>query len=187
MDFDSTLSEIEVNSSIITYDSSQSISLLNLRNKLDSSLQCFKAIHDIIVDVPYSDENPQSIATHLIATLYDRALVAQSSGQLVMYDTLLFVFEKTLVPFGNIMDDWIFYGSLTSDKAREFYVSRRDGVSMKDCNFWMEGFAIEPVTQDYTCFPCPLFDHSLMSRIFFTGKAVNLLSQIQKKNKVNFS
>ncbi|KAK4521658.1 GH18 domain-containing protein [Mucor velutinosus] len=184
MDFDSTLSVMELNSSIITSNASQSISLLQLRDTLDSSLQSFKAIYDIAVDAPYSQGNARSISTYLIASLYDRALVAQSSGQQAMCDTLLYVLQKTLVPYGDIMDDWVFYGSLQCDKAHEFFVSRRDDVSMQDSNFWVEGSSIESVaTREYTCFPCPLFDPSFMNRIFFTGKAVNLLRQIEKHNQ----
>ncbi|CEP12196.1 hypothetical protein [Parasitella parasitica] len=184
MDFDSKLSEFEAKSSIITSDSSHIISLLNLRNTLDSPLQCFKAIHDVVVDAPYPQEDSRSISIYLIATLYDRALIAQSSGQQTMYDTLLYVLQKTVVPYGHIMDDWIFHGSLNGDKAKEFYVSRRDEVSMNDSNFWIDGFTIEPVDQNFTCYSCPLFDKSVMSRIFFTGKAVNLLSQIKKKKQI---
>ncbi|GAN05393.1 hypothetical protein MAM1_0090d04863 [Mucor ambiguus] len=184
MDFDSTLSVMELNASIITSNAAQSISLLQLRNTLDSSLQSFKAVYDIAVDAPYSQGNARSISTYLIATLYDRALVAQSSGQQAMYDTLLFVLEKTLVPYGEIMDDWIFYGSLQCDKAHEFFVTRKDHVSMQDSNFWVQGFSTESVeTRDYTCFSCPLFDPAFMNRIFFTGKAVNLLGQIERHNQ----
>ncbi|KAL9538603.1 hypothetical protein MBANPS3_010810 [Mucor bainieri] len=184
MDFDSTLSVMELNTSIITSNATQSISLLQLRSTLDSSLQSFKAVYDIAVDAPYSQGDARSISNYLIATLYDRALVAQSSGQQTMYDTLLFVLEKTLVPYGEIMDEWTFYGSLQCDKAKEFFVSRRDDVSMQDSNFWVEGFCIESVaTQDYPCFPCPLFDTAFMNRIFFTGKAVNLLGQIERHNQ----
>ncbi|KAI8638556.1 Spc98 family-domain-containing protein [Parasitella parasitica] len=184
MDFDSMLAEIEAKSSFITSDASQIISLLNLRNTLDSSLQCFKAIHGVVVDAPYPQEDARSISTYLIAALYDRALVAQCTGQQAMYDTLLYVLQKTVIPYGHIMDGWIFYGSLNGDKVKEFYVSRRDEVSMNDSNFWMEGFAIEPVNQDFTCFSCPLFDKSVMNRVFFTGKAVNLLSQIERKKHI---
>ncbi|KAF1798272.1 Spc98 family-domain-containing protein [Mucor lusitanicus] len=184
MDFDSTLSVAELNSSIITSNATRSISLLQLRNTLDPSLQSFTAIYDIAADAPYSQGNARSISTYLIAALYDRALVAQSSGQQAMYDTLLFVLEKTLVPYGEIMDDWVFYGSLQCDKAHEFFVSRRDDVSMQDSNFWVDGFSIASIaTRDYTCFPCPLFDPAFMNRIFFTGKAVNLLGHIERHNQ----
>lgn len=184
MDFDSTLSVLELNASIITSHANRSISLLQLRNTLDSSLQSFRAVHAIAVDAPYAQGDARSIATYLIATLYDRALMAQSSGQQAMYDTLLFVLQKTLVPYGEIMDDWVFYGSLQCDKAQEFFVSRRDDVSMQDSNFWVDGFSIAPIaTRDYTCFPCPLFDPAFMNRIFFTGKAVNLLGHIERHNQ----
>lgn len=184
MDFDSTLAVMELNSSLITSTATRSISLIQLRNTLDSSLQSFKAVYDIAVDAPHTQSDARSISTYLVASLYDRALVAQSSGQQAMYDTLLFVLQKTLVPYSEIMDDWVFYGSLQRDKAQEFFVSRRDDVSMQDSNFWVEGFSVESVaTREYTCFPCPLFAPAFMNRIFFTGKAVNLLRQIERHSQ----
>jgi gamma-tubulin complex component 5 len=186
MDFDGLLSQSEVGTNFITRDPTQSISILKLRTTLDCSLQCFKAIHEIAIDTPYSEKNPRLISTYLISTFYGRALIAQSAGQLNMYDTLLYVLEQLLEPYGRIIDDWIFYGSLNGDRCNEFYVSRRDDVSTTDSNFWRDGFYMEQVEEEFICFPCPLFDNMIMSRIFFTGKAVNLLSQIEKKKVSNF-
>jgi gamma-tubulin complex component 5 len=184
MDFDGSLSQLELSASFISRDPTQAISILNLRNTLDPSLQCFKAINDIALDIPFAEANPRLITTYLIATLFDRTLIAQSSGQMLIYDTLLYTLEQTLVPYGRIMDDWIYYGLLTGDKAGEFYVSRRDSVSLSDPNFWIDGFSIQPVIHPIsTRFPCPLFDDALMARMLFTGKAVNLLSQIEKTRK----
>lgn len=180
MDFDGLLSELEIGSSFITRKPTASISILKLRNTLDLSLQCFKEIHDITMNTPYSDGNPRLISTYLISTFYDRTLIAQSSGQLAVYDTLLYVLEQLLVPYGRIIDDWIFYGSLAGDVANEFYVTPSDIVSTNDLNFWVDGFSIQPVIQEYVCYPCPLFENTNISRIFFTGKAVNLLIQIEK-------
>jgi hypothetical protein len=184
MDFDGSLSQLEMSASFISSDPTQSISILNLRNNLDPSLQCFKAIYDIALDIPFDEANPRLITTYLISTLFDRTLIAQSSGQTLIYDTLLYTLEQTLVPYGRLMDDWIYYGLLIGDKAGEFYVSRRNSVSLSDSNFWIDGFFIQPVANPIsTRFPCPLFDKVLMARVLFTGKAVNLLSHADKTKK----
>lgn len=185
MDFDGQLSQLEMDSSFITKDPTKSVSILKLRNTLDSSLQCFKAIHEIAIDTPFPDANPQHISVYLISSFYDRALAAQLSEQSLIYDTLLDVLEQLLVPYGRMIDDWMFYGSLGGDRCTEFYVCQKSHLSITDTNFWQEGFYMEPVVQSYSCFPCPLFDEMVMSRIFFTGKAVNLLSQIEKSQVYN--
>lgn len=181
MDFDGLLSELEIGSSFITQKPTASISILKLRTSLDSYLQCFKEIHEITMNTPYSDANPRLISTYLISTFYDHTLTAQSSGQIVVYDTMLYILEQLLVPYGRIIDDWIFYGSLDGDIANEFYVVSSDTVSTDDSNFWIDGFSIAPVVHEYVSYPCPLFSQTNMSRIFFTGKAVNLLNEIEKK------
>ncbi|KAI7889635.1 Spc98 family-domain-containing protein [Mucor mucedo] len=181
MDFDGLLSELEAGSGFITRNSTASISILKLRTTLDSHLQCFKELHEITMNTPYSDANPRLISTYLISAFYDHTLIAQSSGQRVVYDTLLYVLEQLLVPYGRIIDDWIFYGSLEGDVANEFYVVSSEIISIEDPNFWTDGFSIAPVVCEYVCYPCPLFSHTNMARIFFTGKAVNLLNEIEKK------
>lgn len=180
MDFEAKLSELESSTSFITHNSNQSISVLKLRNDLDSSLQSFKTIHEITMNAPFPDVDPRSISTYLISTFYDRALVSQSSGQLRLYDTLLYVLEQLLIPYGRIIDDWIFYGSLVGDKSCEFFVSRNENIHKGSPNFWMYGFSLESVDLKDACFPCPLFDHDNMARIFFMGKAVNLLLEVEK-------
>jgi hypothetical protein len=97
-----------------------------------------------------------------------------------MYDTLLYVLEQIIIPYGQIIDEWVFYGSLTGDKLNEFYVSRNDDVPRDSPNFWIDGYKLEPMSLDHVCFPCPLFDKDVMSKIFFMGKTVNLLSQVEK-------
>ncbi len=73
---------------------------------------------------------------------------------------------QTIVPFGRLMDGWMFRGSLEEDRMKEFYVSRNDDVSMNDSKFWTDGFSIDTVAQDIIC---PLFEKRNMERIFFTG------------------
>ncbi|KAI8056450.1 Spc98 family-domain-containing protein [Thamnidium elegans] len=182
-DFDVLLSEQEMNTSFITHDKSQSISLLKLRHTLDAPLHHFKEIHDITMNIPFAEVNPRLIATYLISVFYDRATAAQYSEQIAMHDTLLYVLEQLLVPYGRMIDDWIFYGSLEGDITNEFFVARKENVSTDQPNFWIDGFSIQPFSQDYVSYQCPLFNPTAVSRIFFTGKAVNLLLQIEKKLK----
>lgn len=192
-DFNVLLSELEISTSFITHDPTQIISILKLRDTLNAPLLHFKEIHDITIKIPFTDEeaNPRFIATYLISVFYDRALIAQYSGQLVLYDTLLYILEQLIIPYGRMMDEWIFYGSLEGDIANEFYVTRKQDISKDEPNFWTDGFIMQPTTQEYDCYPCPLFNPTVMSRIFFVGKAVNLLLQIEntmvKKKKKRYS
>lgn len=183
MNFEGKLSELESNTSFITHNPNQSISVLKLRNDLNSSLQSFKMIHEITMNVPFPDEDPRLISIYLISTFYDRALISQSSGQLLLYDTLLYILEQLLIPYGRIIDDWIFYGSLVGDKSGEFFVSPNQNVHKDSPNFWINRFNLESVDLNDICFPCPLFDPDNMARIFFMGKAVNLLLQVEKTKK----
>lgn len=180
-DFDVLLSEQEMNASFITHDKSQIISLLKLRHTLDAPLRHFKEIHDITMNIPFAEANPRLIATYLISVFYDRATAAQYSEQLSMHDTLLYILEQLLVPYGRMIDDWIFYGSLEGDTVNEFYVARNENISTDQPNFWIDGFSVQSVSQEYVSYQCPLFNPTAVSRIFFTGKAVNLLLQIEKK------
>lgn len=179
VDFEGQLSEIESNSTLTTHISNLSISILRVRNTLDYSFQCFKVIHEIAINIPFSNSNPRLISSYLISTLYDHALIFQSSGQLTLYDTLLYILEQTIIPYGQIIDEWVFYGSLTGDKVKEFYVSRNGNISRDSSDFWMDGYKLESISFNYTCFPCPLFEKDIISKIFFMGKTVNLLSQVE--------
>ncbi|KAI8380436.1 Spc98 family-domain-containing protein [Choanephora cucurbitarum] len=179
-DFDGHLATWEANSGFITQDSSLTISLLQLRHQLNHLLECLKAIHDITIYIPF-EETHRSIAAYLISALYEQALMTQISGQHCVYDALVSVLQKTLVPYGYIMDDWIFHGSLIADPSQEFYVTRNDNVSMNDSNFWLDGFHLNLESKAYAKrYPCPLFDEHIMTRIFFAGKAMNLLYKMGK-------
>lgn len=179
-DFDSKLATLEADTSMITEQSNKTISILKMKCNVEPDMFCFKAIHDIAKDIPFDSKNARGIATYLISSLYDRILTAETSGQHHLYDTLLYILQKSLKPYGRIMDDWIFFGSLTADKFNEFYVIRNDTISIHDSNFWAGGFSIEPIKQNQYCYECPLFDPQMISHIFFTGKAINLLSHIEK-------
>ena len=178
LSFEGQVSYLERDANYITKNSAKYVSILKLRNELQIQLQCFHEIHNIAICAPFEEDgNPRRIAHYLISTLYERTLTSQISGKNAFYDAILYIFQQTIVPFGRLMDGWMFRGSLEEDRMKEFYVSRNDDVSMNDSKFWTDGFSIETVAQDIIC---PLFEKRNMERIFFTGKAVNLLLQIEK-------
>lgn len=178
LSFEGQLSYLERDANYITKNSAKYVSILKLRNELQIQLQCFHEIHNIAICAPFEEnDNPRRIACYLISTLYEHVLTSQISGKNTIYNAILYIFQQTIVPFGRLMDGWMFRGSLEEDRIKEFYVSRNDDVSMNGSKFWTDGFSIETVAQDIVC---PLFEKRSMERIFFTGKAVNLLLQIEK-------
>ncbi|RCH82344.1 Gamma-tubulin complex component 5, partial [Rhizopus stolonifer] len=183
-EFDGFLATLESNTSFITQDNTLVISLLQLRKQLSESLESLKAVYRIAADMPF-EKTPKCIAIFLISILYERTMISHITGQESIYHTLLYVLQKTLVPYGHMMDDWVFFGSLMADRAREFYVTRNDAVSKHDSNFWLNGFVMESVAHE-KCYPCPLFDERVMARVLFAGKAMNLLSHNQKSKGVHF-
>ncbi|KAI8386940.1 Spc98 family-domain-containing protein [Blakeslea trispora] len=184
-DFDGHLAIWEINSSFITQDPSLTISLLQLRHQLNYRMECLSAMHDIAINIPL-EETCRSIATYLISTIYEQALMAQISGQQSVYDALVFVLHKTLIPYGRIIDDWVLKGSLMADQSQEFYVIRNEDVSMNDSNFWLDGFHLKTEQEIYAKrYSCPLFDLQTMGRIFFAGKAMNLLFKMGKAQAIN--
>ncbi|KAG1470501.1 hypothetical protein G6F56_002654 [Rhizopus delemar] len=180
LSFEGQLSTLERDTRFITKDPSKTISVLKLRNALRTQLQCFQEIHSISKCIPFEDSSPKLIAYHLLSTLYERALTSQLSGQNTLYNAILYTLQQTVVPFGRLMDDWMFRGSLEGDKLKEFYVTRNDEISMDDPNFWTKGFSIQLTSQDTALIYCPLFEKRNVERIYFTGKAINLLLKIKK-------
>ncbi|KAI7900324.1 Spc98 family-domain-containing protein [Cokeromyces recurvatus] len=173
LDLNSFIATLEANSSFITKDTSQTISILKLRNTLDSSIYYFKTLHGILMNAPYEKNNALLLGSYFITVLYNFILISQSSGQLTLYNSLVNLLKDTLVPYGKWMDDWIFYGSLEGDRYKEFYVARKDNVNLYDFDFWKKGFEIKAVYQDNNRYTCPLFDPLFMD-------PVHLLSYIEK-------
>lgn len=179
-DFDNTMATLEADTSMISIDPvPKIISILKLKSFVDPIMTNFKVMHTIVAGLPV-DNSPREISTFIISSIYSHALTAQTSGQNHLYDTLLYVLQQVVIPYGQIMDDWVFRGSLKADKFNEFYVTRNEQISTQDSDFWTDGFSIQPIDQNNYCYECPMFDPSTVSRIFFTGKAINLLSHVEK-------
>ncbi|KAI8879160.1 hypothetical protein K501DRAFT_257290 [Backusella circina FSU 941] len=177
-DFEYQISKLETDNRFTTSDPSNIISILKLRNTLDPALQVFGEIHSIAIGIPF--DHQMNACSYLISVIYERTLIAQSSEQLHIYTHLLDVFVQTMAPIGRMMDDWIFYGNLEIDKANEFYVKRQLGIHMDEMDFWKKGYFLSQVERTEGCFKCPLFDGHVMERVFFTGKAINLLTRMNK-------
>jgi hypothetical protein len=177
-DFELQLSKLETDNRFTTADPSKIISLLKLRNTLDPTLQMFGEIHNIAISIPF--DNQMNVNSYLLSVIYERTLIAQSSEQLHIYTNLLNVFEQTMAPIGRMMDEWMFYGSLEIDKANEFYVKRQLDIQKDEMDFWKKGYFLTQVDQTKGCFKCPLFDAHVIERVFFTGKAIDLLTRMKK-------
>ncbi|KAI9021436.1 Spc98 family-domain-containing protein [Phycomyces nitens] len=184
-EFERTLSGLEAKCSYIAYEKDQSISLLQIKQRLHEPIQCFKIIHSILFNSLFKDPFPvpRELATYLIYTLYDISIHSQLAGQTHSFHTFLYLFRQTLKPYGQLMDDWIFYGTLRGDVAREFFVTRKMGVKETSLAFWSEGFRLHTIDQKNVSFPCPLFEESMLARVFFTGKAVCLISRLLSHNE----
>ncbi|KAI8985160.1 Spc98 family-domain-containing protein [Pilobolus umbonatus] len=177
-DFEGSLSEVETDARFVSRNKSQSISLLRLKAHLHTSLECFKAIYDILIGAPFIEGDARQLSAYIISELYDCTAAAESSGQMTMYETLLYILNQTLIPYGRIMDDWIFHGTLSGDVFNEFFVSRNHSVGVDESSYWRKGFTLHQVSPEANTFKCPIFDPLTTARMFFTGRAVNILSRI---------
>ncbi|KAI8377771.1 Spc98 family-domain-containing protein [Radiomyces spectabilis] len=176
-------------------DAAQMISILQLRHSLETPLQSLRILHDIIAHSPFMDTftgnsasqpaTPHTIAVYLISELYSRLLSAQSMETNVVYTTLLSVFQQTFAPYGRLMDDWTFYGSLQGDMAGEFLVAQRRDLDENSSLFWSQGFYIKEAPDALTALiSFPLFTEHHSRRVLFTGKAVYLTLKLGLSNSV---
>ncbi|KAI9243348.1 Spc98 family-domain-containing protein [Sporodiniella umbellata] len=177
-EFEGELSVFEADSGFITKDPTKTISILKLKTEIETPLLCFQEIYNVVEHVPFREGAPRSITYKLLSALYESALDRQICGQHSLYKALFYVFQKTVVPFGQLMDDWTLRGSLEGDRLKEFYVSRNEGIHVKDSDFWIKGFSLQAPSTNTSGFHCPIFEKRIMERIFFIGKAVNLSLQI---------
>jgi hypothetical protein len=185
IEFESKLCDLE-----LRYSSQKIVeegpSLLKLRQTLEHDLELFRSLNAIQRDIPgienrlfqgveNQDEDlpvaPLAITVSLIDNLFHHLNVTQSSSQ-PTFSKLKEVFLSTVVPYGILMDDWIFEGSLIGDVASEFFVQRNSQINTSSSRFWRHGYQIRIVEKGS---PYPVFLHSLVPRIFFAGKAVNFM------------
>ncbi|KAL0083339.1 Spc98 family-domain-containing protein [Phycomyces blakesleeanus] len=184
-EFENILSDLEAKCSYIAYEKDLSISLLQIKQTLSEPIQRFKTIHSILFNGPFKDQFPvpRELATYLISTLYDVSIHSQLAGKTHSLHSFSYLFRQTLVPYGQLMDDWIFYGTLRGDVAREFFVTRIMSVKETSLSFWSEGFRLHLADQEHTSFSCPLFEENMLARVFFTGKAECFISRILSRNE----
>jgi gamma-tubulin complex component 5 len=161
-------------------------SLLKLYQQLEDILEFFHNLTAIQSEIPglgealYNSPKPQdktleiqpiTITVSLLDSLFRHLDIAQSSNH-PSFNKLKQVFLSTIVPYGILMDDWIFEGSLAADVASEFFVQRNAQINANSSRYWRHGFQIR--TTEIGA-PYPYCLHSLLPRIFFAGKAVNFM------------
>ncbi|KAI8092569.1 Spc98 family-domain-containing protein [Halteromyces radiatus] len=186
-DFERLLAELETKlTRRSTFDSQDTISLLQLQEKLQQPLSCLNSIYDTItecskfVSSTLSSTNARSMATFLLSTLFNQVVGAQMQGNHHIYKAMLSIFEQTLAPYSRLLDDWIQNGSLQGDVAGELFVKRNENINEKSHLYWSQGFCIdgiELVTPD-----CPLFTFHFTNRLLFVGKTINLINKINPDN-----
>ncbi|KAG0175256.1 hypothetical protein DFQ28_002116 [Apophysomyces sp. BC1034] len=179
-DFESTIVDKEMNCLNPSHENEQISSLLKLETDLNQPTKYFRILHEMITDDISIDSSstPKQIAEHILGVLYSRVHVAQIANETIVFRTLLRIFQETMVPYGRLMDNWIFHGSLLDDLANEFFVSRNLSVEDNSSSFWSNGFQVQ-WTDRQNNHGCPLFDQRFTARVFYTGKAVYLMSRLQ--------
>ncbi|ORZ21692.1 Spc98 family-domain-containing protein [Absidia repens] len=162
-------------------DSAGIVSLLQLQETLHQPLSCFGIIYDtlvqcsLLVSATSTKANARSVATFLLATLFNQTLNAQMTGDTVLYQTMLSVFYQTLVPYSRLLDDWIWNGSLNDDVAGELFIKRKTDIDDKSSMYWTDGFFVGGIELNTP--KCPLFTAGFTNRILLTGKTVNVINK----------
>lgn len=161
-------------------------SLLKLQETVQDDLELFRSLNAIQLEIHvlqdrlYKDLNQRNeeqenvtlaITVSLLDILFQHLDIAQSSNH-PTFDKLKETFLATVVPYGILMDDWIFEGSLAGDVAAEFFIQRNAQINSDSSRFWRHGFQIRIADSGLSY---PTFLHSLVPRIFFAGKAVNFM------------
>ncbi|KAI7872528.1 Spc98 family-domain-containing protein, partial [Spinellus fusiger] len=183
-EFSSIISDLETQCNYIAHEEDQAISLLQLEQSLHPYLQHFKVLHTVIVNSKMNDLSlsTRQLSIYLISALYDLSMHAQLREDMTMYPTLTHLLYQTLIPYGQLMDDWIFYGTIQGDIANEFYVTRDPDVKDTSLSFWSSAFQLHSLDRSTFSFPCPLLNEHFMARVFFTGKANYLISRIKSNH-----
>ncbi|CAO3590188.1 unnamed protein product [Absidia cylindrospora] len=165
----------------ITPGSHGIVSLLQLQKTLQQPLSCFGMIYDtlvqcsLLVSANSAKANARSVATFLLATLFNQTMNAQMTGDTVLYQTMLSVFYQTLVPYSRLLDDWIWNGSLNDDVAGELFIKRNTDIDDKSSMYWTDGFFVGGIELNTP--KCPLFTADFTNRILLTGKTVNVINK----------
>jgi hypothetical protein len=161
-------------------------SLLKLYQTMEDDLEFYHSLNAIQSGMPglgdalYYDPNqedeipaiePITITVSLLNSLFYHLDIAQSSNH-PSFNKLKEVFVSTIIPYGILMDDWIFEGSLTGDVASEFFVQRNTQINANSSRYWRHGFQVR-ITENASPYPDCL--HAFVPRLIFAGKAVNFM------------
>ncbi|KAG2182135.1 hypothetical protein INT43_007062 [Umbelopsis isabellina] len=165
------------------------ISLLSLYDEIGDDLEMFSHIYDMYQEIDglesalyeWIEESterddriskwPLTITISLLNTLYHHVDVAQSSNSL-WFSQLERLFFISFQPYARMIDSWISDGTLSEDIGSEFFLERNSQINVKSSRFWRHGYQLRN-TEDGS--PYPIFLHSFISKIFFSGKAMNFI------------
>ncbi|RUS21658.1 hypothetical protein BC937DRAFT_91930 [Endogone sp. FLAS-F59071] len=185
------------------------VSLLKLRNLLSADLELFRLVGMVVSDTlvleaastppsgypPISPIPPARLTISLLTGLYDQVVLAQFTGQQESFAMLRRLFDCSFEPYGRMIDQWIFEGSVEVDCADEFFVIRNIDVPEDSPQYWQEGFCLrfmeagsgaggeefeaDDIDQKSSILLYPSFLEPFAAKILFTGKAVNMLLSLK--------
>ncbi|KAJ2964599.1 hypothetical protein NQZ79_g411 [Umbelopsis isabellina] len=165
------------------------LSLLSLYDEIGDDLEMFSYIYDMYQEInglesalyEWMEESteredriskwPLAITVSLLNTLYHHVDVAQSSNSL-WFSELEKLFFISFQPYARMIDSWISDGTLSQDIGSEFFLERNSQINVKSSRFWRHGYQLRNTD---TGSPYPIFLHSFISKIFFSGKAMNFI------------
>ncbi|CDS08793.1 hypothetical protein LRAMOSA10154 [Lichtheimia ramosa] len=174
--FERRMSSIEVNH-CQTQGGRSIISILKLKNTLDPLLKAFQVIDQVTTQLHMSDP-PRALSQKLLSTIYTRICDAEMQGKQDAYNVLVYLYHETIIPIAQLLDDWTLRAMLKGDVAQEFFISRSN---RRDSELVEDEFHIhEPgEDDDDDVSQYPLLDRAFMDKVFFVGKAIEIISKFR--------
>ncbi|KAJ8659150.1 hypothetical protein O0I10_005189 [Lichtheimia ornata] len=172
--FERRMSSIEVDY-CQTQGGKSIISILKLKNTLDPSLKAFQVIYEVTTRLHDSD-SPRALSQKLLSTIYMRICEAETQGKQDVYNVLVYLYHETIKPFAQLLDDWTTRATLKGDVAQEFFISRSD---RRDSELVEDEFYVHEPRDDDDVSGYPLFNHTFMDKVFFVGKAIEIISRFR--------
>ncbi|KAI7876934.1 hypothetical protein K492DRAFT_210069 [Lichtheimia hyalospora FSU 10163] len=172
--FERHMSSIEIDY-CQTQGSKPIISILKLKNTLDPTLKAFQEVYKITTHLHISD-SPRAISQTLLSTIYSRICETEMQGKQDANNVLVYLYRETIKPFAQLLDDWTTRATLKGDVTQEFFISRSN---RRDSEFIEDEFYVHEPSDDDVISGYPLLDRTFMDKVFFVGKAIEIISRFR--------
>ncbi|CAH3020487.1 unnamed protein product [Porites evermanni] len=184
-EYKALLSSIEKD--IIKQEVSVSLSLLKdkLKTTLDEINTLFSVYQAIFLEA--GELNTAQKTCRLLTTLYKTIVQADDLGNAGKWkvNLLLKIFLQSLEPCLSFIDYWVTSG-LVCDPHSEFFIERKEDISVDSSSFWSEGVILR--SNDQLKNPVvPSFLQEFVNQIFRAGKSVELTQGLGKMGEYHSS